>query len=81
MQELEFWELDIASISMCCWSKYDSHRADLAIYQELDELFEGPDTVIVPDDISSHWSWIKFYLFHTLEDPNFSIGAKVTLQY
>ena len=62
---------------MCCWTKYDSHRAEIDIYKELDVLFEGPTEVTSPDDISSYWSWIKFYLYHTLEDPNFSVAAKV----
>lgn len=76
-QELEFWQLDFISISMCCWSKFDAHRADAKIYEELDTLFEGVSDVTTAKNVDSLWSWARFYTYHILEDPNFSVGAKV----
>ncbi|XP_067949682.1 potassium voltage-gated channel protein Shaw-like [Watersipora subatra] len=76
-RELEYWGLNFTDISMCCWNKYDSNRADIAIYNELDKIFEGPSRVTAPADETSRLSWLKFYIYHTLENPKFSVLAKV----
>lgn len=74
---MEFWNLEIRDISMCCWTKYENHKATEKMYSELDELFDdGTNHITAP--ISDRWiSKIHYYVFHTLENPAFSCLAKV----
>lgn len=80
LQELAFWEIEKCEISMCCWSKYDSHRATAKMYEELDDLFDdGTQSVTAPK--SPTWgSRFHFYMFHTLENPSFSLLARVSIK-
>ena len=73
---MNFWEICEEDINRCCFGKYDSHRATNAIYRELDKLFEGPSKIRKPRTQKIK-DQLQFYMFYTIEDPSFSIAAKV----
>lgn len=73
---MEFWGLEIQDISLCCWAKFENHRATAKMYDELDHLFDDGTTRIPPPLSNSVISKIHYYVFHTLENPAFSILAK-----
>lgn len=78
-QELRYWRLCETDISMCCWAKYDSSKATTKMFEELDKLFDDGTSGITAPLSESYASRFRFYVFHTLESPSFSVGARVSI--
>lgn len=78
LQELEFWRITPTDISVCCWHKYDASRSTNKMYEELDKLFDEDVMKMKSPDMKSCWDRFRFYVFQTLENPSFSVGARVS---
>lgn len=86
-QELDFWGLDESFIAECCWktySEYELKKKKMAEVEEAlskhslyekakkeEESFKGEQTK------RSWWRRYKMAIWLFLEDPAYSIGAKV----
>ena len=75
LKELEFWGIPLTKVSPCCWPTLYQADVNVEIFQKLTKVTSESDAV----SVSSKTLSVREKLWNFLNNPNYSIAAKVCM--